>query len=676
MNARKIQMLPTVLCRPALAACLLACASLLPACGDDPLPGQGGGDPPGGGGTPQATLSLVAGSLQRAGSLDAVGAAAQFNQPTGVAQDAAGNIYVADTANNTIRKIATDGRVTTLAGAAGPTGSADGPGASARFSSPRGVAVDRLGNVFVADTGNDSVRRIAADGTVSLWVGAAGQPGTADGVRSVARLRAPTDIAVDAAGNLYIGADGAVRKVAPDGMVTTFAGAAGQVGRVAGDGPDARFNSISGVAVDAEGHVFVSEGEGGPGALRRFDSAARSLPLGTATGGILELPFAAGIAADSAGNVYVAAGGLIPFAPVFSQSFSSILKVTPQGAVSVVAGTDQEVGAADGSGAEARFSRPRGIAAGSNGRLIVGDTENNAIRQIDAQNMVTTLAGGTGAGKQDGPAAQARFFGPSGLAATVDGGLLVADGFNGLVRRISPSGAVSTVAITGEDGRSVARFASVAEIAPNAQGGFYVLEAPTRFGTVLWRVAASGRRSQVVTSNTVVQGIATDRAGNLYLAEGNQVSILTTGGAMRVLATGFTSAEAVAVTEGGTVVVADAGDHTVRTYDQSGALLRTIGSIGLAGYQDGEPAQARFTAPSVLALDSGANIYVADNSNTVRRISQFTGNVTTVAGVAGKAGGQPGPAIAPLGRVLGLAWIGSALYATVDNAVVRTSPVN
>jgi hypothetical protein len=230
--------------------------------------------------------------------------------------------------------------------------------------------------------------------------------------------------------------------------------------------------------------------------------------------------------------------------------------------------------------------------------------------------------------------------------------------------------------VTGEDGGAAARFTSVDEIALNAQGGFYVLEASARFGTQLWRVSASGRRSLVVTNNAAVQAIATDRAGNLYLAEPNQVSVITTGGTRRVIATGFTSVEALAVTEGGTVVVADAGDHTVRSYNSSGSLLRTVGSPGLSGTQDGSPELARFTAPSVLALDSAANIYVADNSNTVRKIFQATGNVTTIAGVAGQSGAQAGPAIAPLGRVSGLAWTGSVLYATLENAVVKISPVN
>lgn len=658
--------------RPALAACLLACVVLLTACGDDPLPGQGGGGTPVG---TTATLSLVAGSLQRAGSQDGVGVAARFNSPEGVAQDSAGNIYVADAGNNTIRRIAADGTVTTLAGAAGPTGSTDGTGAAARFSFPRGVAVDAAGNVFVADTGNDSIRRIAPGGVVTTWIGAAGQPGVTDGPRSVARLRAPTDIALDAAGNLYVAADTAVRKVSPDGTVSTFAGAAGQPGRVAGDGAVARFNSISGVAVDGSGNVFVAEGDSIAGSLRRFDAAARSLSLGTSTDGILALPYAAGIAADAAGNVYVAAGGIIPLAPVFSPSFSSILKVTPQGDVSVLAGTDQELGAVNGTGAVARFRHPRGIAVGSAGRLVVADTENNAVRLIDAKNLVTTLAGGSAIGKNDGAGDQARFFAPTGLATTTDTGLLVADSGNGVVRRINPAGMVSTHAVTEGDG-SVARFGSVAEIVTNPQGGFYLLEFPSRFGTALWSVSAFGRRTAVATNGAAVQGIATDRQGNLYLAEPSQVSVLSAGGTRRVFANGFISAEAVAVTEGGNVVVADAGDQTVRTYDASGKLLLTAGASGLAGTQDGAAAQARFTAPSVLALDSAGNIYVADNSNTIRRIAQGTGNVTTVAGLAGQAGVQPGPAIAPLGRVLGLAWVGGALYATVENAVVKISPVN
>jgi sugar lactone lactonase YvrE len=192
-------------------------------------------------------------------------AAAEYNRPVGVAVDAAGNVYVGDTFNNRIRKIAPDGAVTTLAGAAGTTlggavthGFADGTGTAAKFDSPQGVAVDAAGNVYVGDSKNHRIRKITPSGAVTTLAGST--LGFADGTGTAAKFSNPNGVAVDAAGNVYVGDWGnhRIRKIAPDGAVTTLAGStAGFADSI--DSGNAQFNFPSGVAVDAAGIVYVAE---------------------------------------------------------------------------------------------------------------------------------------------------------------------------------------------------------------------------------------------------------------------------------------------------------------------------------------------------------------------------------------------------------------------------------
>ena len=177
--------------------------------------------------TAQGAMSVFAGKAGSDGSDDGTGAAARLASPRGIAIDPAGNLYVADEGNSNIRKITPSGVVTTLAGEARQTGGNDGTSKAAHFSAPRGLAVDGAGNVYVADTDNHLIRKITPAGVVTTLAGHAGDNGKADGPGDAARFSEPRGIAVDAAGNVYVADTGnaAVRQITPDGVVTTIAGA-------------------------------------------------------------------------------------------------------------------------------------------------------------------------------------------------------------------------------------------------------------------------------------------------------------------------------------------------------------------------------------------------------------------------------------------------------------------
>src|SRR5205823_3531610 len=197
------------------------------------------------------------------GSADGTGSAARFNSPAGVALDSAGNTYVADTVNSTIRKITPAGVVTTFAGLAGSTGSANGTGSAARFNFPSGVAVDRAGtgNIYVGDTNNFTIRQITPAAVVTTLAGSPGVRGGANGTGSAASFELPEGMAVDSTGNIYVADTDAstIRKITPGGVVSTFAGSFAKFGSLNGTGSAARFNLPTDVAVDSSNNLYVAD---------------------------------------------------------------------------------------------------------------------------------------------------------------------------------------------------------------------------------------------------------------------------------------------------------------------------------------------------------------------------------------------------------------------------------
>ena len=326
---------------------------------------------------PVGVATTLAGS-GTAAFADGTGPAAQFRTPIGVACDGNGNVFVADTDNNRIRRIvAATGAVTTLAGST--VGFADGTGPAAQFNSPTGVACDGGGNVFVADADNNRIRRIvAATGAVTTLAGS-GASGFADGTGTNARFFTPIGVACDGIGNVFVAdADNhCIRRiVAATGAVTTLAGS-GTAAFADGTGPAAQFNSPTGVACDGRGNVYVADFNNQrircivavTGVVTTLAGSAFGFADGQGTAAQFRTPY--GVACDASGNVFVADFG--------NHRIRRIVAAT--GVVTTLAGSGT-FGFADGTGPAAQFRSPRGVACDASGTVYVADTGNQRIRVL------------------------------------------------------------------------------------------------------------------------------------------------------------------------------------------------------------------------------------------------------------------------------------------------------
>lgn len=333
------------------------------------------------GGTPVLMVSTLAGN-GTAAYKDAADTNARFNGPNGVAVDAQGTVFVADQGNSCIRKITAAGVVTTLAGSS-PAGFADGAGTAAKFNLPVRLALDAQGNVYVSDELNHRIRKVSPAGLVTTLAGN-GTPGYADGQGTSARFSYPTGVAVDAQGNVYVSdqANNCIRKITPAGTVSTFAGSnAG--GYADGTGNSARFAGPTDVAADAQGNLYVADNSNHR--IRKITPAQVVTTLaGNGVSGYMDGPAATAefgsnppqalrLAVDTKGMVFVV-----------DQGFQRIRKIDLNGTVTTYAGTGVQ-GFADGAAASAQFSNPGGVAADAKGNVYIGDFANHRIRKIYTQ---------------------------------------------------------------------------------------------------------------------------------------------------------------------------------------------------------------------------------------------------------------------------------------------------
>ena len=323
----------------------------------------------------RAMVTTLAGS-GTIGSVNGKGTAASFGNPMGITIDPSGNVYVADSHNNLIRKITPAGEVTTLAGSGIP-GSADGKSKEATFYYPGGLFADNHGNIFAADTHNNLIRKITSDGTVTtVFIKSNGL--SANREDSLIRLDNPWGVASDMAGNLFITDrnNDLIRKISPQGKIITLAGSR-KPGAEDGVGANASFYLPAGIALDSTGNLYIS---------------------------------------DSYNN--------------------RIRKITPEGKVTTLAGQKKK-GDLDGIGATASFLHPEGIALDNHGDIVVADMGNNKIRKITPGGLVSTIAGSGLRGATDGPDTTASFNRPYGIAVDRKGNIYVADFQNNKIRKIS-----------------------------------------------------------------------------------------------------------------------------------------------------------------------------------------------------------------------------------------------
>src|SRR5881296_2950210 len=603
--------------------------------------------------TADGTLLLIAGNGFTGFSGDGGPASsALLNYVHGVAVDAAGNVFVADTYNNRIRKISPDGIITTVVGTGmWGSGGDGGPAAAAQLSVPRGLAIDRAGNLFIADVGNNRIRvvtpdaiiyTVAGDGTAGF--GGDGGPATS------AQLNYPVAVSVDRSGNLFIADrhNNRIRMVNAAGIIITLTGGGGAGFRGdAGPASSAQIWDPRGVAVDNAGNVFIADS--GNNRIRMINAAGIITTVvgntpgfsgdgGAAASAQLGLPV--DVAVDSGGNLFIADRGNYRVRQVNSAGVITsvagigddggpalaaqlnypnmsvmdsegnlfvaetdnqrIRKVTPWGTITTIAGNGSWGFRGDGGPAtSAQLNYPGTVAVDAAGNIYIADTRNNRIRKVSPSGMMTTIAGngGGGFGGDGGPASMAMLNYPWGVTIDNNGNLFVADTSNQRIRKIGPDGIITTVAGSGSRGFSgdggpavLAQLAEPAGVAVDAAGNLFIAD-------------TNNERVRKVTPD----GIITTVAGNGkygYSGDGAAAPAAQLG-----------SPYGVSVDGTNTLLIADSANSRIRKVvfpglpfsiaDRGGATVRTAGnSISLAtGYGRILPG-AGATTPAGVAIYS------------------------------------------------------------------------
>jgi uncharacterized protein (TIGR03437 family) len=599
--------------------------------------------------------------------------------------DAAGNLYIADSNNHRIRRIAADtGTITTIAG----TGTAgyggdNGPAASAILNNPQGLIFDKDGNLLLSDTGNFRIRKIAANtGTISTIIGTGTSGVTGDGgPATAATLAGVYSIALDAAGNLYLSDVSAtrVRRVAAaDNVINTVAGGGGNV--LSPDGGGAIGAGIPlglGIGIDTQGSLLIAEANGFR--IRKLinglanDTVAPTVALAEPTTGMTYTSTSAllllrGSAADNGtvvsvrwsndrggnGSASGASSWLIPNVTlqpginnitvtawdVSGNAGSTELAVNyaPEQVVVTLAGTGMIGDRGDGGpGTAAELYQPRGVAVDSKGNIYVADTQNRRVRRISPSGQIAAFAGtgGLGSSGDGGPAAEATFNFPNVVIVDKADNVYISDQLNHRIRKVTPDGKISTIAGTGE-----------------GFGGF----------------GGDGGPATAAQLNGQV-GLAVDANGNLFIADRSNNRIRRIDAATGIITTiagtgviggdgdGGTATQAelsqptgVAVDGAGNVYITDTGNRRIRRVSAADGKISTIAGTGAAGFSgDGGPATSALLGlayPATLAFDAAGDLYFADrNNHRIRKIALATGIITSVAGtgVAGFSGDGTGP---------------------------------
>jgi sugar lactone lactonase YvrE len=644
-----------------------------------------------------------------AGFTDGAGTLAKFNSPCGITIDASGNIYVADYSNYRIRKIDASGNVTTIAGN-GLSGFDDGIGALAKFSAPFGITLDVSNNIYVTDS--NIIRKITSAGIVSTIAGSI--IGTNDGEATLAQFNYPFGITTDLSGNVYVADtyNNRIRKISTAGIVSTLAGNA--VGSTDGVGTNAKFSQPTGIAFDSNRNLFVADLLNNK--IRKITnsegfSISPALPAGLTIGAygfISGTPTVASVAtnytvtATNAGGIssFVISIKVIAVPKVSTTFYNTITQTTVNVGGNVTSDEGDTVTArgvcwntstnptignsitTDGAGIGTFTSAITGLTPSTlyyvrtYATNSVGTTYGNQIRFYtraaapnisysgpqtytknitietltpsntggDAQNSgVTTLAGSCDvSGAANGQGVAATFNSPNAVAVSSNRDVYVSDSFNNKIRKITAAGIVSDfVSVVSPKGIAVDSFENV-----------YVSD-----GSTVKKYAPNGTFTTIaeVVNLMTPMGLAVDAFDNVYVADKGHATIykISSTGIISIVAGSgiglrgstdglastatFNAPTGVTVDASGTIYVADFDNYRIRKITTDGMVSTLAGSSN--GFQNGTGSQAEFHSLDGITVDTFGNVYVADNGSSIRKITP-QGVVTTFTGIYGGAGGH------------------------------------
>ena len=598
---------------------------------------------------------------------------AQITQPLGVAVDGLGNVYIADNFDNKIRRVDPSGVITTLAGTGAPGYTGDhGPATAATIQKPSGVAVEGLNNVYIADSGNNCIRRVDATTGIITTVAGTGVAGAGGdmGPAITAQLSNPLGVTVDRDGTIVIAdGDSRVRRVDTAGVITTVAGTG--VAGFSGDGgpaTSATVAQITGVAIDSNHTIYLADN--GNERIRRVDAlgvittfAGNGVPGFTGDGGAsssAEVLFPLSVAIDASGNVYIT-----------ETNSPRVRRIDTRGVITTIAG-DGIVGVTGDGGlaTAAHFKNPQGVAVDGAGNVYIADAGDHRVRRIDTAGIITTIAGtGTmGSTGDNGLATSALLDGPSAVAIDAAGNIYIADTGNERIRRIDGTGTITTVAGNGNFGNSgdngpatSAKIGLVEGIAVDSIGNLYLGDIEylvvrrvdpngviTTFAGESLNFGETGDGGPATSAELdYPEGVAVDTAGNLYIADTDNgrirrvdtAGIITSvvGGGIGVggdgglaINTRLSEPGAVAVDLQGDLIIADSSHNLVRRVDTHGQITSIAGTVEPEGM--GPLAQAQLADPRALVLAPGFTLYAGGVSGTVQESRGDTMQLDVVAG--------------------------------------------
>ncbi len=599
-----------------------------------------------------------------------------IGNPDSVTTDAAGNVYF--TSLHSVFRMGSAGQLVRFAGTSRKGFSGDGgPANAAQLFNPAGVAIDAAGNVYIADSGNHRVRRVTPDGTIATIAGS-GTAGFAgdNGPAVAARLDTPAAVVINPNGQFFVVDFGnnRVRQVSAAGIISTYAGT-GAVGLSGDNGPPLRatFNYPTGMALTPTGDLLLADA--GNNRIRRISNGLVS----SVSAGSLNFPD--GVRADSAGSIFISDSGNFRIVKVTSNGFVSVVAGTGSQGFSgdgggaaaaalnypndVAISADGTIYIADSANSRIRVVSPAGIistlagsdtapqihsadsvAVNESGTIYYTDSFRNQVFSVSRGGVVTRVAGdGTRGSSGDGSeATAAQLSGPLGLGLDSAGNLYIADTGNHAIRRVTPGGVITTAV------NSDLNFPT--GVAIHGAGNLFIADSGN---SRVVRVAPNGTATAIAAN---ARGVAVDTMGNLYVADqaNNRVQRVAPSGAITTVATGpLKSPSGLSVDKTGNLFIADSGNRLIRQVAPDGTVS-TLGSIEGFGGDAGPAALSRFSRPLATAVDAVGNLYVADSGNSAMRVLQPSAQAVAVAAVVDAASAVPGP-ISP-GKIVVLYGIG------------------